>query len=373
MNHNEIIRQLSAVADAPKASILSSCKKNHKRAVGCVAPYAPEEIIYAAGCIPVGLWGGQVELKKARTYLPPFACSIMQSIMEFETNGVYDDVLSAVLLPAPCDTLKCFGQKWKGNCPAIPFVHPQNRRLVCANDFLVSEYEMIRSRLQEYLGITITDEALADSIKLYNDYRFAMRTFTKVATEHLDVITPTVRHKVIKASYFMDKKDYLVQIRALTNELHKLPRNQWTGKKVVVTGITFEPESLLSVFEQYKVAVVDDDLAQESRQFRTDVPFYGTPMQSLAKQWQIHEGCSLAYDPYKRRIKNLIELVRAHDADGLVIGLMKFCDPEEYDVPIIMEACKEAELPLLNLEIDQQAVGVGQAKTRIQAFVETMM
>jgi len=372
MNYQEYIRELTAAADSPKAAILASCKKNGKRAVGWVAPYAPEEIIYAAGCIPVGLWGGEAELKKARTYLPPFACSIMQSIMEFEANGTYDDIISAVVIPAPCDTLKCFGQKWKGKCPAVRFVHPQNRHVPGANEFLVAEYEHVRKCLREILGAAITDEELSDAIRLYNDYRFAMRTFTHVASEHLDVITPVVRHKIIKASFFMDKKDYLQLINGLITELRKQPRNQWSGRKVVITGITFEPEALLKVFEDYNVAVVADDIAQESRQFRTDVPFYGTPMQSLAKQWQIHEACSLAFDANKRRVEYLTELVRANDADGLVIGLMKFCDPEEYDVPIIMQACEKAGIPLLNIEIDQQAAGVGQNRTRIQAFVETM-
>ena len=59
-------------------------------------------------------------------------------------------------------------------------------------------------------------------------------------------------------------------------------------------------------------------------------------------------------------------------ADGIVIGLMKFCDPEEYDVPIIMDACREANIPLLVVDIDQQAIGDEQIQTRVQAFLEGM-
>ena len=77
-----ILKELCAMSDAPKKTIQAACAAAGKRAVGWVAPYGPEELIYAAGCIPVALWGGQVEIKNARTYLPPFACSIMQSIME---------------------------------------------------------------------------------------------------------------------------------------------------------------------------------------------------------------------------------------------------------------------------------------------------
>ena len=51
---------------------------------------------------------------------------------------------------------------------------------------------------------------------------------------------------------------------------------------------------------------------------------------------------------------------------------MKFCDPEEYDVPILMEAFKEARIPLLVVEIDQQTRAYEQIMTRIQSFAETL-
>jgi benzoyl-CoA reductase/2-hydroxyglutaryl-CoA dehydratase subunit BcrC/BadD/HgdB len=271
MDINNIIDYLVKSADSPEKTIKESCEKNNKEAVGWVAPYAPEEIIYAANCIPVGIWGGQVELTKARTYLPAFACSIMQSIMEYETRGTYD-LLKAVLIPAVCDTLKCFGQKWKGTCEAIPFVFPQNREAKSAEGFLESEYKYIKSRLEEILGITITEEALQDSIVLYNDYRAEMRRFVEIASNRTDIITPLIRHKIIKASYFMDKKDYLEYIRELNKKLRLLPPNKSKNKRIVVTGIMLEPDGVIDYFEKYGMDIVGDDLAHESRQFRTDAP-----------------------------------------------------------------------------------------------------
>lgn len=89
-------------------------------------------------------------------------------------------------------------------------------------------------------------------------------------------------------------------------------------------------------------------------------------------QWQEREGCSLAFDPYKGRVRLLLDIARSTKADGLILGLMKFCDPEEYDVPILMEAFKEARIPLLVVEIDQQTRAYEQIMTRIQSFAETL-
>lgn len=371
MEINQIINYLIQIADSPDKAVKQSCRRNNKNAVGWVAPYAPEEIIYAANCIPVGLWGGEVELRKARTYLPAFACSIMQSVMEYETRGTYD-ILKAVLIPAMCDTLKCFGQKWKGACPAIPFVYPQNRLVKSAEFFLENEFRYIIKELEDILNTEITEEALRESIILYNDYRSAMREFTEIAAKYTTTISSTVRHQIIKASYFMDKKEYLSYIRELNDKLRLQPVERSKNKRVVVSGIMLEPKGVLKHFETLGIDVVGDDLAQESRQFRTDVPFAGDALKSLAKQWINHNACSLAFDPYKQRIQHLVDLVNHHKADGVVLALMKFCDPEEYDVPIIMSRMKEENIPLLVIEIDQQATSFEQINTRLQGFVESM-
>lgn len=60
MKKEEIIQLLTEAAAHPARTVKETCQKTGKRAVGCVPPYVPEELIQAAGCIPVGLWGGQV-------------------------------------------------------------------------------------------------------------------------------------------------------------------------------------------------------------------------------------------------------------------------------------------------------------------------
>ena len=371
MKKEDIICRLSEAVAHPAKTVAESCERTGKRAVGCVPPYVPEELIHAAGCIPVGLWGGQVDLRRVHTYLPPFACSIMQSIVELAASGVYDD-LAAVVTPSPCDTLKCIGQKWKGKSPCIQFTHPMNRRLDCAKDYLVSEYRMIQHKLEDILKVTVTMEALTQSILLYNRYRATMRTFCQVAADYPQTITPTVRHAILKAAWFMDKETYIPILTELTHKLRREKPEQFEGKKVVLSGITFEPTELLKILEFYHLSVSADDLAQESRQYRTDAPWAEGPLESLAMQWQAREGCSLAFDPHKGRVKQLLDLVHTSGADGLILGIMKFCDPEEYDVPILMDAFQTAGIPLLVVEIDQQTRAYEQIMTRVQSFVETL-
>jgi benzoyl-CoA reductase/2-hydroxyglutaryl-CoA dehydratase subunit BcrC/BadD/HgdB len=372
MNRIEnILNELTEITKNPTKAVEDFTKKTGKGAVGVMPVYAPEEIIHAAGYLPVGIWGGQGSIKKARTYLPPFACSIMQSVMEKQIEGAYDD-LKAVLISVPCDTLKCLSQKWKGTSPTITFTHPQNRKIEGANKFLVEEFKIIKNKLETILDLEITDEAIEKSIEIYNENRNVMREFVKIAAEYPHVIDPINRHAVIKSRYFMEKSQHTTMVRELNEEINKIEKKEWKGKKVVLTGITAEPDELLEIFKEYNIAIAADDLAQESKQFRINVPEGDDPLYRLAKWWQEFDGCSLATNVDKPRGPMLIDMVKENNADAVIICMMKFCDPEEFDYPIYYQQLQDASISNIYIEIDQETTSFEQIRTRINSFSEML-
>lgn len=374
-NIENILLEMNEVVSNPKKMVKDYINKTGNKVIGCFPVYCPEELVYAAGMLPVGMWGGQTDIGRAKSQLPAFACSIMQSCLELGMKGAYND-LSGVIIPALCDTLKCIGQNWEvvvPNIEFIPLVHPQNRKIEAGVKFLESQYNIIKGKLEKIAGHKITDEAINSSIKVYNKHRKVMREFSRIACIHPEIITPRKRHLVNKSSFFMDKAKHTELVKKLIDELKKQPEVKWNGKKVILTGIMAEPDKLLDIFEANNLAIVGDDLAQESRQFRTDVKEgYKNPIEALARQWSSLEGCSLAFDPDKKRGQMLIDLVKESNADGVVVCMMKFCDPEEFDYPIYKQELEKADIPNLYIEIDQQMQNNEQARTRIQAFNETL-
>lgn len=366
--------KLEEAANSPAAQIHALKEKTGKKLVGCLPVYTPGEIVYALGMIPVGLWGGQVETSRAKEYVPAFTCSIMQSILELGLRGSYRE-LSAVIVPSLCDTLKCIGQDILVGCPdlrMIQFAHPQNRRIEAGVEFLVKEYKRTAAALEEVSGTKLCSDRLSEAIGVFNANRAALRRFTELCAEHTDVITPRLRHAVIKSGYFMEKPEHTALVKELCDGLSVLPAAKG-GKRVLLSGIMAEPDALLGILEENGISVVADDLAQESRQFRHDVSEnVGEPMHRLAMWWQALEGCSLAYDPQKKRFDMIASDVEKHGANGVVICMMKFCDPEEYDYPLLKRFLAEKEIPELYLEIDQQADITAQAGTRIQGFSEML-
>lgn len=368
----ELIQTFQEIANNPKKMVDEYKKEVGKEVIGVMPIYAPEEIIHAAGCLPVGLWGGKKEISKTRAYLPAFACSIMQTVMELEIEGAYD-VLDAVLFSVPCDTLKCLSQKWKGKSPVIVFTHPQNRIIEAANSYLVKEYEWVKSELERILGRTISNAAIKESIKIYNENRRVMREFVEVAAQYPQIIDPIVRHNVMKSRWFIRKEKHTSYVKELIAELKKEAIIPWDGKKVILTGIMAEPVELLEIFKDEKFAVVADDLAQESRQFRGDIPEEGEDvLYNMAKWWQNLEGCSLATDVKKVRGKMLINMCNDTKADAVVVCMMKFCEPEEFDYPIYHREFTEAGIKDISIEVDLEVSSFEQIRTRLQTFKDIL-
>lgn len=371
-NIKALLEQFRAIAGDPRKAMADHLAETGKGAIGMMPIYAPEELVHATGYLPVGLWGGSRPVTKARTYLPPFACSVMQQVMELECEGAYDD-LAAVVFSVPCDTLKCMSQKWKGTSPVLVFTHPQNRGLEAANRFLEREYAILKEKLEDITGVKITNAALERSIQIYNENRAAMREFSALAAQYPQVISAVDRHAVFKARLFMEKSRHTALVRALMEAVRASEPQPWTGKKVVVTGILLEPNGLLELFDRLGLAIVADDLAQESRQIRVDVPDGDeAPLYRLAKVWQKMYGCSVATDTKKQRGPMLMDMVRKTGADAVVVAMMKFCDPEEWDYPIYYKQFEAQGVRSLMIEVDQESTSFEQLHTRLQSLVETL-
>lgn len=370
----EIINEFKAIADNPRKAMDDYKKETGKGAVGIMPVYCPEEIVHAAGYLPIGMWGAQKkQISKARTYLPPFACSIMQSVMELQLEGVYDD-LEAVIFSVPCDTLKCMSQKWNRPVPAIVFTHPQNRKIAkdAANIFAREEFNIVKEKLEDILDVHISNKAIKNSIAVYNENRAACREFSDVAAEYAAVVTPSDRHAVIKARWFMEKSRHTALVKELIAALKAEPAPEFKGKKIIVTGIQVEPYDVLDIFQENGFAIVADDLAQETRNFRQDVPDDDDALMALARAWNEFDGCSLATDANKPKGQMIIDAVKKYGADAVVVCMMKFCDPEEFDYPILLQEFEAAGVKNLYIEVDQESTAFEQVKTRIQTFAEIL-
>ncbi|MEG0803748.1 MAG: 2-hydroxyacyl-CoA dehydratase family protein, partial [Pygmaiobacter sp.] len=298
-----LLQELCEAAHHPRRTLEQEMKRTGRKAVGCFPLYTPDEVVDAAGFLPVGLWGGTTQPQLCGQYLQSFCCSVMRANLEQGLSGDYD-LLTAVVIPTYCDTLKCICENWKAAIalpPALPVVYPQNRRSAAGEDFLVSEYRRLESKLIELGGVSITEEALQASFDRYEASRAALRRFVQLAALHPNTVSVKARHLVIKSGYFQEKSAYGAKLQRLNAMLEALPNETFHGKRLVVTGLMLEPEAILNLFDEEHVCIVADDLAQESRQFRTLTPMGEDLWHRMAKRYAAQGGDPLLYESEKSR------------------------------------------------------------------------
>jgi len=367
---NDLIRELCSVASDPKGAVKKAMNNSGKQAIGCFPVYIPEEIIYAAGFLPIGLWGGKTDMKKADQYLQNFCCSVMRANMDLAIRGTYD-LLAGIVATGYCDTLKCMILNFRAfykDKPVIGFVCPQNRDE--GLQYLIREMEYLATELEHINGWHISDSDVERSIAVYEAYRTAAREFVDTARDYPKTFSPLVRHQILKAAFFMDKAVYAQKLSELNQTVKTLPKEQFNGIRAVVTGIMMDSPALLNALNSYGITIVADDLAQESRQFRTSVKPQGAPLERVARRILDIEGCSLLYEKEKNKAEFILQTVRESGAEAVIVCMTKFCDPEEFDYPLLQEGLDQAGVKSLYIEVENHVEALGQMNTRIQSFSE---
>ena len=373
-----LLNDFKAVAEHPHRQA-DAYKAQGKKIIGVLPYYAPEELVYAAGMVPMGIWGSNNKnISRAKEYCATFYCTIAQLALEMLLDGTLD-MLDGLITPTICDTLRPMSQNFRvameGKLPCIFLAHPQNRRPAFGLQFTVDQYMHVKSELEKISGEPISDEALRNAIKVYNKSRAARRKFSKLASEHCDVISAVSRSAVYRASWFMLKDEYTEKLEQLNAELEKLPAANWTGKKIVTSGIICDNPKLMQILDDNQIAIAADDVANESRPCLVDAAETGDPMMALAQQFADQDYDVLLYDEHSsenRRADFIVKMVKESGAQGLVLFMQQFCDPEEMEYPYLKKALDGAGIPHIKLGVDQQMRDFGQASTAIQAFADVL-
>ena len=98
MSIEAIVNEFSAIAADPKGQ-LKACKDAGKKCIGVMPYYAPEELVYAAGMMPFGMWGSNNKTEqRAKEYCATFYCTIAQLDLEMLLDGTMD-LLDGVITP----------------------------------------------------------------------------------------------------------------------------------------------------------------------------------------------------------------------------------------------------------------------------------
>ncbi|MBN1661889.1 MAG: 2-hydroxyacyl-CoA dehydratase [Anaerolineae bacterium] len=373
MHQFELLQPLIDAGRAPLAAWPT--RYPGRCAVGYLCSYVPEEMIYAAGLVPVRVRGNADPLRQVDAHLQSFTCALCRSTLDQLLTGQLG-FLAGTLFAHTCDTLQAQADLWRINADdghlVATVMQPTHLGVSAARPYLLAELARFCRRLGEWTGQPIGDEALRAGIATYDE------------TRRLVQALGAMRGRLSAADYFavldavqVVPRDVLnPMLAALLAEMEDAPERQGRapaqhGVRLFLTGAVLDEPRLLDLIDALGARVVGDDLCTGSRHFLGQVGTDGDPLSALADYYLTRPPCPAKYHPAHDPARYVVEQARAAGADGVVFVVEKFCEPHAFDYALVAHALDEASLPRLMLEMEQTP-SVEALRTRLQAFVEML-
>jgi benzoyl-CoA reductase subunit C len=378
----DLIQRCRDLLDLLPAGALAKAREKHPDigAFGVFPVYAPFEIIHAAGLLPVGLFGAgdKVELSHADARFQSFICSIAKSTLELFLRGEMDGFEGAVF-SSICDVARNLSSLVKRNCPDlhIEYLHlPQNMYSAESGNYTRAEFERFRTNLANHLGRPIDDEAIRESLVLYNKVRSLLNAMYQHRRENPCSISAAELYIVSQAGTRMMPEEYIPILETLLAELGSTKVRVRDGVKVVVEGAFCEapPIGLLEVIEGGGCLIQDDDMAVGWRLFTEDIEATGDPIAALSNAYLSHGVyTSVRHDAKNPRTEGLLERMKKAGAEAVLFTPAKFCEPALLDYVLFRMKLDEADIPHLKIEFEEKMWTFETTRTEVETFAESML
>jgi benzoyl-CoA reductase subunit C len=350
--------------------------RTHKKVVGYFCSYAPEEIIWAAGALPFRIFSRKAGIHLADQHLQSYCCSLVRGVLEEALSGSLK-FLDGVVFPHTCDSIQRLSDIWRLNVPYgfhADVVLPVKLNTDSAREYMLAVLKSFRVDLEKKLDVKITDDALKASMNLYGELRSALRAIYEIRSQNPDIISGADVYSIVKAAMIMDRQELLALLNGIVATLKQSKSIGVASRRtrVVLSGGICDFPDVYPMIEDAGGTVVWDDLCTGTRTFDGDFAEKAGPIEAIAGRYLDRVVCPAKHNGLTNRADHLVKIVKERNAQGVIILLLKFCDPHAFDYPYLKGALEKEGIPSLLLEVEDQLPPEGQLRTRFEAFIEML-
>ena len=333
----------------------------------------PREVLESLDVLGIELWGPPGPLPGGSSdRIQPYVCSLVRNALAFIDGGGIDGV-DGLLIPNTCDSMMGFASlvgdlsEWDG--PLFNLHLPRMLDEERAAAFLEGEIERLWHALAEAFDRPADEERLGAAIETRRRIEAAQRELRHVRREL--PLSERQLMEVLRGDTWMPADEHLAALQQTLARRGEGPTCEGPG--VVISGIVPEPMALLDALEETGTVVVAEDYAAVGRRItQLDEAVRGDPLRVAARRLAARPPCSTLNCEQKRRVDQLVRLLRGSGAQGLIVHNVRFCEPELFDVPAIKARMEEEGFPVLFLDTEVERELPGPVLTRIEAFVEML-
>ncbi len=354
--------------------------KNGGKVVATYCVFVPEELVWAADAIPVGLCAGtQFSVPAAEAVLPQNTCALIKSSFGFKLGRICPYVQASHLIvgETTCDGKKKMFEILNRYQP-VYVVEVPNKKTARSKELWLGEVYAFKDVIEKLTGNTITAEKLNKAINLVNQRRLALQRLFELRKARPAPISGKDALLAVQVSFYDDAKRDTQMLNALCDELDKrVAAGQGvapaSAPRILISGspMAIPNWKLHHIIESLGAVVVCEESCTGTRFFSDLVqPSPDNPdeqLKALAERYlNIHCAC---FTPNDERLDDVVRLAREYQADGVVHYNLQFCHTYANEAVRMEKRLKDENIPLLRIETDY-GEDTGQLKTRIEAFLE---
>lgn len=372
----DVLDRMRQVAESPLDYAADWKARTGGKVIGLLPMHFPGELAHAAGCLPVILQDDDQPITVGQANIFSFYCGYNRSLVDQVTRGAFDG-LDAIMFGDHCVQLLGTADIIRDQRPDMPILFNQLCSVLDASWAMRETrgtFVQLWKELETLTGAPIPEETARDSIRAFNHSRAQMRELYQLRKRGEVSIPGRDMQAVIKSSMVMEKEEHIALMDRL---LAEIPRNAPSAGSVPIylSGhMCHAPKpAIMDLIESCGATIVNDDLFTGWRFIHADMDADLLPTEAMA-QWYVEKNQKVPCPT--RAIKSrdwedyLLEECAAAGAKGLVVLMVKFCEPHMYFYPEIKEAFDAKGIPHLLIETEHEEMPMEALKTRVETFVE---
>ena len=344
-------------------------QEEERRVIGVFPAHYPKEILWAFNAVPAEIWDPPLEITGANAHLQPYICSVVKLGLELILQGK-GDMLDGFLFPHTCDSIQNMASivyDYLGlDKPCYFFYHPKAPYRDSSRRYYLEQLKSFVSRLERDMGPMDRMELkhrVAQGYHLTSVLReiYDLRRRGKFSASNAEF------YRVIRQGEYLHPDDFTPLAEGF---LSKSKGGDGKGPAVILSGVLPNPPEILGILDELGVRVADDDLLSCSRRLLMKPSPLEDPFEALTDSYFAMPPCTTKDSPIGDRVNYLIEKIEGSGAKGVIFYVVKFCEPELFDVPEMVKAVKKRGVATLVIDVDLNQGVSGQLVTRMEAFVE---
>lgn len=352
--------------------------------VGTYCVMAPQELIYAAGAMPVKLCSGNyTAFSVGDDVTPRDACPLVKAVAGFLQTGlmpVYRDCRMMVL-PITCDCKKKIAGMLKNSVNLMTMHIPASREDDDIDEYVRQLYELM-ARLEDVTGNAVTYDTLAEGFRMVGRAQYELSEFIRLKKNTPYLIRGTHSMAIMNAASYMPADMWAYAMSRVNAELKQKAKAKQTvtGKelpRILLTGspIVFPNIKIPLIIEETGGIVAGDETCMGERGMWdpaviVDDSFDGM-MRALANRALRPCPCPTFADN-SQRLFRLKQLIKDNHIQGVIYHVLRGCLVYDFEYKKIEEELGKLDIPVIRLESDYNEEDVEQLRIRIEAFIELL-